>query len=71
MVADIEGAGLLAHFDDGRGALCKDPAFMTELVALLNFKQDDYNKTQARIRRFQEEGPTAILVNLAGLIENV
>jgi hypothetical protein len=70
LAADIEGAGLLAHFDDGRGALCKDPAFVTELVATLSYKKGEHNKAQARIRRLQEEGPPAVLQELTGLIAN-
>jgi hypothetical protein len=39
---DIDGAELFNHFDQGRGALCKDPVFVTELITILNEKS---NKT--------------------------
>jgi hypothetical protein len=35
MAADVDGSGLTAHLDKGRGCLAKDAVFMTELVTLL------------------------------------
>jgi hypothetical protein len=35
MAADVDGSGLTAHLDKGRGCLAKDVVFMTELVTLV------------------------------------
>jgi hypothetical protein len=75
LAADIDGAGLLAHFNYGRGVLCKNPAFLTELMSTMYTQHKTQNATNAAhikqrarehasVVRFQEEGPEALLRSL-------
>jgi hypothetical protein len=38
LAGNVVETGLLAQFDRGHGALCKDPVFVTELTTILNQK---------------------------------
>jgi hypothetical protein len=60
LAGNIVETGLLAHFDRGHGALCKDPVFVTELITILNQNHVDlageYDKEHARVIAFQQNG---------------
>jgi hypothetical protein len=68
-----EETRLLVHLDQGRSVLCKDPAFVSELITVLNQKHvslaEMYHKERAAIKR---DGPRLILGALGehGLISD-
>jgi hypothetical protein len=64
LAANIDESGLLAHFDQGRGGLCKDPVFVTDLVTILAQYMQKYAKLRAMVSKLQQEGPGAICLVL-------
>jgi hypothetical protein len=64
LAANIDGSRLLAHFDQGRGGLCKDPVFVTGLVTVLDQHMQNYAKLRAMVSKLQQEGPGAICLAL-------
>jgi hypothetical protein len=58
---NIDGTELLEHFDQGRGALCKDPVFVTELVTILNEKSNKvFEGMKAANKNLNTRAPAAI-----------
>jgi hypothetical protein len=60
LATNIHGSRLLVHFDQGRGGLCKDPVFVTDLVTILDQYMQKYAKLRAMVSKLQQEGPGAI-----------
>jgi hypothetical protein len=60
LATNIDGTGLLAHLDQGRGVLCRDPVFMTEVITTLHQKlvevNQNYNQLSHKYNEFHAEG---------------
>jgi hypothetical protein len=60
----VNGTGLLADFDHGRGALCRDPVFVTEFVTILHQKfvelNQNYNQLAFKNHNLHTQGAATI-----------
>jgi hypothetical protein len=55
LATNIDGTGLLVHLDKGRGVLCRDPVFMTEVITTLHQKLVEVNQNYTQLARKYNE----------------